>query len=263
MNMFDQGNEGLSRERLVQFQLERLQALLARLKRNVRRYREQLGDQQVASLDDLTQLPATEPEGLVSAFPYGMFALPLREVIRLHSTVGPGGDQIVIGHTRNDLTHWGRLVARQFVAASVTAHDVIQIYFAGGGFESAFGYMQGAETIEASVVPEDPFHIEYQLATLQNYRVTVLVTSPSNAQHLAQILEEKQIDPESLALRTVILSRPIDSAFREQLRLRLFADVYCAFGVNELLDPGLCVECKHGHLHVNEDEFIVESRDGE
>lgn len=263
MSMFDPQNEGMQRERLEQFQLERLQSLLARLKRNVRRYRDGLGDKRIPSLEALGSLPVTEPDELVSEFPYGMFALPLREVIRLHSTVGPAGKQLVVGHTRNDLTHWGRLVARQLVAAGVTANDVIQIYFAAGGFEGAFGYMRGAETIEASVVPEDPFHIEYQLATLQNYRVTVLITSPSNARRLAELLDEKQIDTGALALRTVILTRPVSGELRDRLRTALSAGIHCTFGIDEILNPGLVVECANGHMHVNEDQFLVESRAGE
>ncbi len=263
MNLFDPRNESLERERLEQFQLERLQALLARLKRNVRRYRETLGDVRLASLEDLAGLPVTEPDDLTAGFPYGMFALPLREVMRLHSIVGPSGKQLVIGHTRNDLTHWGRLVARQFSAIGINAHDVMQIYFAPGAFEAAFGFMRGAETIEASVAPDDPFHIEYQLATLINYRVTVLITTPGNAFQLAALMDRAGRAPQDLPLRHVVLSRPVSAEERERLRSDLFADVTCAFGVDEILNPGLCVECAHGRQHVNEDQFLVETRDSE
>lgn len=263
MNVFDSRNEMLDRSRIEQFQLERLQALAARLKRNVRRYRDCLSEIRIASLADLARLPVTEPEDLIASFPYGMFALPMREVMRLHSIVGPAGKQLVVGHTRNDLTHWGRLVARQLVATGVNAHDVIQIYFSGGDFESAFGFMRGAETIEASVAPDDPFHIEYQLATLINYRVTVLVTTPTNAFELAALMDRSGRAPQDLLLRHIILTRPISRDEREQLRTDLFAEVTCAFGVDEVLNPGLCVECPQGNMHVNEDQFLVETRDGE
>ena len=107
MSMFDRRYEAMPRAELEQLQLERLQALLTRVKRTVRRYREQLSDLRVESLNDLSKLPDTTPEILAAAFPYGMFALPLREVIRLHSTIGPEGTPIVIGHTQNYLTQWG------------------------------------------------------------------------------------------------------------------------------------------------------------
>ncbi len=263
MSLFEPRRESMPRDRLEQLQLERLQAVIARLRRNVRRCRDTLADCSVQSLADLPSLPVTEPADLVDAFPYGLFALPLREVIRMHSTIGHDGRQLVIGHTRNDLSHWGRLVARQLIAAGVTAHDVLQICFAGSSFEGAFGFMNGAETIEASVIPEDPFHIEHQLATLRNYRVTALVTTPSNALRLVELLDARRLDPETLALRTVLLTRPVSGELRDRLHTGLFAEIHASFGVPELLNPGLCVECPHGHLHLNEDHFLAETRGDE
>ena len=263
MKLFDLQHESMPREPLQQLQLERLQALLARLKRTERRYRDLLGDAQVAALDDIGSLPLTQPDDLVEAFPYGMFALPLREVVRLHSSTGPSDRQIVIGYTRNDLVNWGRLVARQFAAAGMTAHDVIQLCFEGGLVKGAAGYTLGAELIEASIIPEDPFHIEYQLAMLQNYRVTVLITTPTNARELVELLRTRRIDPQSLPLRTVLLTRLVPPAERAELHTGLSADVHCSFGVAEVFDPGLCVECREGRYHVNEDHFLVEIHDGE
>ena len=263
MKIFDRKYETMARPELAQLQLERLQALIARLRRNVRRCRETLGDFQLKSLADVEKIPFTEPDDLVKAFPYGMFALPLREVIRLHSAVGPEGRQLVIGHTRNDLTQWGKLVARQLAAANVADHDVIQICLESGIFTGALGYTLGAEMIEASVIPEDPFHIEYQLAMLQNYRVTVLITTPSNARELVDLLEARKLDSQALNLLTVLLSRPVPPAEREALHAGLFAQIRCGFGISEILDPGLCVECAEGCLHVNEDHFFVEEHQGE
>jgi len=250
-------------EEIEQLQLERLQALIARLKRNVRRYRETLGDSRIESLADLSRLPVTTPEELADSFPYGMFALPLREVIRLHSAEGPKGRQLIIGNTQNDIKQWGRLVARQLVAAGVTANDVIQINLGNGSSGSFSGYALGAQTVEASVIAEDPFHIDYQLAMLRNYRPTVLVTTPTNAKEIAAQLDKRRIDPQSLYLRTVLLSRPVDELARHELQAGLFARVQCNFGIPVILDPGFCVQCEHGSFHVNEDHFLVEIRDGE
>ena len=263
MNLFDRRKETMPRPELEQLQLERLQALLVRLKRNVRRCREKLGDLHVARLADLAALPFTTPEEIAGSFPYGMFALPLREVIRLHSTVGPGGKPMVIGHTRNDLTQWGRLVARQLVSSGVTANDVVQISLGGGNDPGAAGYVLGAELIEASVIAEDPYHVDYQAAMLQNYRPTILITTPTNAQDLMRTIDQRRIDPQSLHLRTVLLSRPVDKETREQLAAGLFTAVRCNFGLGEILDPGLCVECEVGLFHVHEDQFLAEVCDGE
>ena len=263
MSTFDRRYELMSRAELEQMQLERLQALLARLRRNVRRHRERLGDFRLQSLADLLRLPFTTQEDMVQSFPYGMFAFPLREVIRLHSTLGPEGKQLVIGHTRNDLAQWGRLVARQLAASGVTANDVILISLGGLAHSGAPGYVLGAELIEASVIAEDPLHIDYQLAILQNYRPTIFITTPTNALDLMRAIEERRIDPQSLYLRTVLLSRPVDKETREQLAAQLFAAVRCNFGLSEILDPGLCVECEVGLFHIHEDQFLAEVCDGE
>ena len=263
MSILDPRYEAMPRPELEQLQLERLQALIARLRRNVRRYREKLADVRIESLEAAAQLPFTTPEDVLASFPYGMFAFPLREVIRLHSTLGPEGKPLVIGHTRNDLAQWARLVARQLGASGVTANDVIQISLGGSTHPVAAGYVLGAELLEASVIAEDPLHIDYQLAMLRNYRPTILVTSPTNAVALGRALEQRRVDPQSLHLRTVLLSRPVAPELREQLAAALFAAVQCNFGLGEILDPGLCVECEAGEFHVHEDQFLAEVCDGE
>ena len=263
MSTFDRRYEQISRSELEQMQLERLQALLARLRRNVRRYREKLGDFRLQSLADLPRLPFTTQEDMVESFPYGMFAFPLREVIRLHSTLGPGGKPLVIGHTRNDLALWSRLVARQLSASGVTANDVVQVCLGSGVYRGASGYVMGAETVEASVIAEEPFHIDSQLAMLQSYRPTMLVTTPDNARELMKTLQHRRIDPPSLHLRTVLLSRPVSRETRQALEAGLLVAVRCNCGVDEILDSGFCVECDAGHFHVNEDQFLVEVQDGE
>jgi phenylacetate-CoA ligase len=263
MSIFDRRYELMPRAELEQLQLERLQALVARLRRNVRRYREKMAEARLDSLADLATVPLTDPEEVAASFPYGLFAFPLREVIRLHSTLGPEGKPLVIGHTRNDLAQWGRLVARQLAASGVTANDVVLICLGGTVHPGASGYILGAELIEASVIAEDALHIDYQLAMLQNYRPTVLITTPSNAFTLIQRLEKRRLDPQSLHLRAVLLSRPVDPEVRAQIAAGLFAAVQCNFGISEILDPGLCVECEAGQLHVHEDQFLPEVCEGE
>jgi phenylacetate-CoA ligase len=261
MSLFDRRYETMPRPELEQLQLERLQALLVRLRRNVRRYREKLADAQVETLAGLGQLPFTTPEDMVAGFPYAMFAFPLREVIRLHSTLGPAGKPLVIGHTRNDLIQWARLVARQLSASGATANDVIQISL--GGSAAAAGYVLGAELLEASVIAEQPHHVDYQLAMLQNYRPTMLVTTPGNALELTRAMEQRRLDAQALHLRTVLLSRPVPAETREQIAAGFFASVQCGFGLGEVLDPGLCLECEFGQWHLHEDQFLAEICDGE
>ncbi len=263
MKVFDRRYELMPRAELEQLQLERLQSLVVRLKRNVRKYREQLQDVRVESPGDMAALPTTTPEDMAQSFPYGMFAMPLREVIRLHSTTGPEGTPIVIGHTRNDLAQWGKLAARQLVASGVTANDVVQVCLGGGVSRGASGYVLGAEHLEASVIAEEPFHIDTQLAMLRNYRPTMLITTPTNALELMRAMDQTRTDPQALHLRTILLTRPVDNGVREELRAGLLVAVHCNFGLEEVLDPGLCVECEASHFHANEDQFLVEEVSGE
>jgi phenylacetate-CoA ligase len=145
----------------------------------------------------------------------------------------------------------------------VTANDVIQVSL-GSRSSSAFsGYVLGAETIEASVIAEDPFHLDHQLAMLRNYRPTVLVTTPCNARAIQSLLDQNRIDPQSLSLRSLLLSRPIPQEERQALQAGLFARPEHSFGIPEVLDPGFCVYCSEGQFHVHEDQFLVEIVEGE
>jgi phenylacetate-CoA ligase len=263
MSIYDRRYETMPRAQLDQLRLERIQELIARLRRNVRRYREQLGDRRIESLDELPSLPLTTPEDMADAFPYGMFALPLREVIRLHPIIGPKGTPLVTGYSQNDLAQWGRLVARQLAASGVTPNDVVQVCLGNGAYRGESGYILGAEAIEASVIAERSHHIDSQLAMLRNYRPTMLVTTPDNAQELVHVMERRKIDPPSLHLRTVLLSRPVDDGVREALAAGLLVSVQCSFGVEEILEPGFCVECEEGCFHANEDHFLIETVNGE
>ncbi|HUW85155.1 MAG TPA: AMP-binding protein [Phycisphaerae bacterium] len=270
MPIFDAKNETLSREILGQVQIERLQAVLNRVQRNVSWYRRQLkeagiGPGDVRSLDDLLRLPMTTGEALAEGYPYSMFAVPLREVIRLHSVPGPGGRMLVIGHTRNDVRQWARLAARTLAAAGVSETDVVQICFGEGFFVEAMGFQYGAELLGASVIPAPVHGIDEQIQVVRDYRATVLVSTPTHARQLVHGLRERGIEPQSLHLRTCVLSRAMPGEpWRESLEEGLFAKVFTSFGIPEVVAPGIAAECRHTEgMHVNEDHVIVELIDPE
>ena len=208
MNIFDRRYEMMARPELEQLQLERLQALLVRLKRHVRRYRESLADRRVEALPELERLPLTSPEDLAAGFPYGMFALPLREVIRLCSVVGPEGKPLVLGHTRNDQSQWGRLVARQLVACGITANDVIQVSLGGAGAGASGGYLLGAEVIEAPTIrvepPEDLGPLREAVGQLELYN-WIVFTSVNAVDAFFAALGAAGLDSRALA-RTKLCS---------------------------------------------------------
>ena len=182
-------SECMDREELEQLQLERLEATLSRVYRNVPFYRKHFDElrfdpDEVRSARDLRRLPFTTKRDVMDAYPYGLFAVPLREVVRLHASGGTGGAAIVMGYTRNDIKTWSNLMARNYVAAGVSADDVVQITFDYGLFTGAFGVHYGAERLGASVIPISSGNSKRQIKIMQDYRSTVLVGTPGYLLHI-------------------------------------------------------------------------------
>lgn len=206
MDIWDSTHECMPREELEQLQLERLQATLNRVYKNVTCYRNKFNavgivPEDIQSMKDFSRLPFTTKEDLRLNYPYGMFAVPLREVVRIHSSSGTTGKPTVVGYTRNDIKTWSNLVARILVGAGVSSDDVVQIAFGYGMFTGAFGLHYGAETIGASVIPMSGGNSERQIMIMQDYKTTVLVCTPSYAITLADRMEQMGVDPKSLSLR--------------------------------------------------------------
>jgi len=177
---WDEHNETMPREELLQLQLERLQVVLNRAMRDIAFYRERFADIEsvpdgVKSLEDLAQLPLTSREDLREGYPYGFFAVPLREVVRIDTGPGLSRAPTVCAYTRNDLKHWAQLAARVLTAAGVTADSVVQIPFEAGMFEAAYGFVEGARLIGASVVSVPGGDYRKQARLMHDYRSTVLV----------------------------------------------------------------------------------------
>lgn len=265
MEIWDREHECMPREEIEQLQLERLQATLHRAYKNVTCYRNKFNQtgvdpDNIQSLADLAKLPFTTKEDLRLNYPYGMFAVPLREVVRIHSSSGTTGKPTVVGYTKNDLNTWSNLVARFMTAAGVTHDDVVQIAFGYGMFTGAFGLHYGAETIGASVIPMGGGNTEKQLMIMQDYRSTVLVCTPSYAITIADKMEQLGIEPKSLSLKYGLFGgEPWSEAMREEIESRLNISALDNYGLSEVLGPGVAGECfnKCG-LHIFEDAFIAE-----
>ena len=265
MEIWDREHECMPREEIEQLQLERLQATLHRAYKNVTCYRNKFNQNGVdpdtiQSLADLSKLPFTTKEDLRLNYPYGMFAVPLREVVRIHSSSGTTGKPTVVGYTKNDLNTWSNLVARFMTAAGVTHDDVVQIAFGYGMFTGAFGLHYGAETIGASVIPMGGGNTEKQLMIMQDYRSTVLVCTPSYALTIADKMEQLGIESKSLSLKYGLFGgEPWSEAMRDEIESRLNISALDNYGLSEVLGPGVAGECinKCG-LHIFEDAFIAE-----
>jgi len=257
--------EMLSRDELSSLQLTRLQSTLSRAAEFVPCYQGKFRGagfqpQDLKSLDDLREIPFTTKEDLRLNYPYGMFAVPMREVVRIHSSSGTTGKPTVVGYSREDLNTWSELVARFMTAAGVTADDIVHIAFGYGLFTGAFGLHYGSERIGASVIPISGGNTEKQVMIMQDYRSTALVCTPSYALTIADYLEKNSIDPQSLALKVGLFgAEPWSEEMRREIEKRLDLIATDNYGLSEIIGPGVAGEClaRRG-MHIFEDHFIPE-----
>lgn len=265
MAILEKNFECCQRDELGQLQLERLQSSLNRAYKSVSFYRHIFDQKKIVPEDirnhcDFKHLPFTTRHDLQANYPYGMFAVPLREVVRIHTTTETSDTPTVIGYTRNDLKNWANLIARFLTAAGVTDEDVIQVSFHYGLFTGAFGLHHGAERIGASVIPASSQQTDKQIRIMQDYRSTVLATTPSYALILSERLEALGIDPKTLMLKKGLLGAELWSdSTRREIEQRLFIETFDSYGVSELMGPGIAGECsEHAGMHISEDHFLPE-----
>lgn len=263
--------ECMVRADLEQLQLERLQAVVNRVWEGVPWYRRRLEElelmpEHIRSLEDLRLLPFTEREDLRRGYPYDMFAVPLREVVRIHFSPGAQGPPTVSASTKNDLRHWRELAARVLSAGGMSKDDVVQISFGQGLLSDAFGLYQGAEEIGASVVPVSAGAMEQQLNIMLDFRTTALVGTPSYALQLGEALEERGLPKSGLHLRWGMLGgEPWTEEARGVIEAKLGISATDNYRVSELMGPGISGECEEhkAGLHLNEDHFLCEVVDPE
>ncbi len=257
--------ETMAREDLEQLQLERLEAVLSRVYMHVPFYRKQFDDagfdpDDFRTLSDLGNLPFTTKDDLRENYPYGMFAVPLRDVVRVHSSSGTTGAATVVGYTENDINHWSNLVARVLTAGGVTKDDVVQIAFGYGLFTGGFGLHYGAERVGASVIPISSGNTKRQIQILEDFKSTALVCTPSYAMLLADTMHELGVDVNSLSLKYGLFgAEPWSDAMRRELESKLNIIATDNYGLSEVMGPGVAGEClERKGLHINEDHFILE-----
>ena len=260
--------ECMAREDLEQLQLERLQSTLYRVGTHVPFYKKKFDElkfnyDDVRSLDDLRRLPFTVKQDLRDNYPYGLFAVPLRDVVRVHSSSGTSGQATVVGYTRNDIKTWSNLVARVITAAGVTKNDVIQIAFGYGLFTGGFGLHYGAELVGTSVIPISSGNTKRQIQIMKDFKTTALVCTPSYALVMADTMMEMGINPNGLSLRYGLFGgEPWSEGMRREINEKLGIIATDNYGLSEVMGPGVsgeCLECNG--LHINEDHFLLEILD--
>ncbi|MCG6979831.1 MAG: phenylacetate--CoA ligase [Deltaproteobacteria bacterium] len=264
MKIWDPDYECMSQDELAQLQLERLQATLNRVYRNVAFYRKKFDElgfepEDLVELNDVAKLAFTCSRDLSDAYPYDLFAVPLREVVRVHSSSG-ATKPVVVGYTRQDLKHWSELVARVLTAGGVTADDVVQITLNYGLLTGGLGLHYGAELIGASVLPTSVGRTERQVKIMQDYRTTALVATPSYALVIADRMENMRVDAKTLTLKFAMLAgEPWSEEMREEIEARLYVKATDNYGLSEIMGPGVAGECLHQvGMHLNQDHFFFE-----
>jgi phenylacetate-CoA ligase len=263
--IYDRVYETLEREDLEQVQVERLQATLNRVYQNVAFYRQSfdragISIERIKSVKDLKELPFTTREDLRRSYPYDMFAVPLKDIVRIHSTSGTTGKPIVVGYTQTDIGIWTSLIARILTAIGITDHDFVQIAFDYNITAAGLGFHYGAEKIRASVIPASTDIIGRQIQIMKDYKTTAIISTPGYALHIAKVLDETGIHPESLYLKTGLFgAEPWSENLRSEIERGLRLKAFDNYGLTELIGPGISFECEcRNGLHVNEDHFIVE-----
>lgn len=257
--------ECMDREELRKVQLERLQQTVERVYHNVPYYRQAMQEKgiepaQIKSLEDLACLPFTTKQDLRDNYPYGLFATPLSEIVRIHSSSGTTGKPTVVGYTRQDINTWSELMARSLSFGGATKEDVIQIAYGYGLFTGGLGVHYGAERIGTSVIPVSGGNTRRQIMIMQDYGTTILACTPSYALFLAEVMEEMGLTKDDMKLKFGIFgAEPWSNSMRKEIENKLGILALDIYGLSEIMGPGVACECpeKDG-LHIFEDHFIPE-----
>lgn len=265
-NYYNEEFETLPRAALEALQLKRLQATVARVYANVPFYKNSfdvagIKPEDIKSLADLQRLPFTTKQNMRDSYPYGLFAAPLEEIVRIHASSGTTGKPTVVGYTQKDIDTWSELMARSFVAAGAHKGDIIHNAYGYGLFTGGLGAHYGAEKLGASVIPISGGNTKRQIMIMQDFGSSILTCTPSYSLYLAEEAAAEGVDIKSSKLRVGIFgAEPWSEAMRTEIEANLGLDAIDIYGLSEIMGPGVAIECieeKHG-LHIWEDHFIPE-----
>lgn len=260
--------ETLSRAEMEALQLSRLQETVQRVYEKVPYYRAKMDEkgvkpQDIQTLADLAKLPFTTKQDMRDTYPFGLFAVPQEDIVRIHASSGTTGKPTVVGYTQGDLETWTDCVSRIACMGGATSKDVAQICFGYGMFTGALGLHYGLEKMGAAIVPSSTGNSEKQLMYMQDFKTSLLVATPSYALRLAEVARQQGIEPEKdLHIKIALVgSELLTDAMREEMHMAWGRDVKITtnYGMSELMGPGVSGEClEHCGLHINEDYFLPE-----
>lgn len=262
--------ECMPRERLQEIQLSRLKETVSRAYGNVPLYKRLFDEkgvkpEDISSLDDLRHLPFTTKIDFRDNYPFGMFAVPMDDIVRIHASSGTTGKPTVVGYTQEDIDLWAELMARTLGCVNATSKDIVQVAYGYGLFTGGLGVHYGVERLRAAVVPISGGNTKRQLMLMQDFGTTILACTPSYALYIAEVAEEMGVDFSKLKLRAGVLgAEPWSNQMREDIQEKLHIDAIDIYGLSEVLGPGVASEClERNGLHVFDDHFIPEIIDPE
>lgn len=263
--------ETLPKEKLRELQLERLKKIVKYAYERVSYYRKKFDEvglkpEDIKNLDDIKYIPFTSKADLREVYPFGMFAVPLSEIVEIHSSSGTTGKPVVIGYTKEDIEVWKEVMARSLTMIGVTKDDIIQIAYGYGLFTGGLGFHYGALAIGATVVPASAGNTRRQIELMRDFGTTVLACTPSYALYLAEYAKDEMgIDPRNLRLRVGSFGAEMwTEKMRKEIEKRFGIKAYNVYGLTEIIGPGVAHECEaQSGLHIWEDLFYAEIIDPE
>ena len=270
MEIWNRHFECMDRDELRRVQSERLIETVERVYFNVPYYRHKmqeagLGPEKIRSIDDLRKLPFTTKQDLRDNYPFGLFAVPMSEIVRIHASSGTTGKPTVVGYTRNDISTWSEVMARTLTSAGANRHDFIQIAYGYGLFTGGLGLHYGGEKIGASVIPISGGNTQRQIQIMHDFGSTVLACTPSYALYLAEAMIESGISRDEFRLRAGVFgAEPWTENMRKEIEDKLRIKAIDIYGLSEVIGPGVASEClAQEGLHISEDHFYPEVIDPE
>ncbi len=266
MGIWNTEVECMDREKLQELQGARLRDTVRRVYANVAYYRQKMKDKgvepgDIQTVHDLQKLPFTYKQDLRDTYPYGLFAVPMDDVVRIHASTGTTGKRTVVGYTAKDIDTWAELIARCLTAAGTDKSDFVHVAYGYGLFTGGLGVHYGAEKIGATVIPVSGGNTKRQIEIMQDFGSTILTCTPSYALYLAETMREMGIDPrKDLKLKAGVFgAEPWTEEMRREIEQQMGIKALDIYGLSEIIGPGVSIECEHQNgMHIQEDHFIVE-----
>lgn len=254
----------MPREELRKLQSQLLVKQVKRVYENVECYRNRMDaagikPEDIHGIEDLSKLPFSYKRDLRDYYPYGLFAVPMKDIVRVHASSGTTGKRIVVGYTRNDLDMWAECVARMMTAVGLGAEDIVQVSYGYGLFTGGLGAHQGAEKLGATVIPMSSGNTALQIQTMVDFGATAICCTPSYALYLGEEAERRGVTNQLKLKAGIFGAEPWTEEMRAQIEAKLGIKAYDIYGLSEILGPGVACECEcQAGMHVWEDHFIPE-----